>query len=118
MSNAPDAGMTSGAAVLVALCACLMAGGAKAQVRGVYPLGMSVIGSGTLPASGITYSNFFLFYARNQLRGPDGELLATGRNSVLMDMNTIAWVSNARMLGGARYSLTATIPIANNSLTS
>ena len=105
-------------AALLPLCACIVAAPAKAQVRGVYPLGMSVIGSGTLPASGITYSNFFLFYARNQLRGPDGELLATGRNSVLMDMNTIAWVSNARMLGGARYSLTATIPIANNSLTS
>lgn len=106
------------AGTVVALCACLATGRALAQVRGVYPLGMSAIGSGGLPASGITYSNIFLFYGRDQLRGPDGELLATGRNSVLMDMNTIAWVSGARILGGARFSLTATIPIANNSLTS
>ena len=118
MRDARDVFEARWIAALLSLCACLVAGQAKAQVRGVYPLGMSVIGSGTLSASGITYTNLFLFYARDQLRGPDGELLATGRNSVLMDMNTIAWVSDARMLGGARYSITATIPIANNSLTS
>lgn len=118
MRNALDAAGTMWAGALVALCTCVATGRVQGQVRGVYPLGMSAIGSGGLPASGITYSNLFLFYSRDQLRGPDGELLATGRNSVLMDMNTVAWVSSARMLGGARFSLSATIPIANNSLTS
>jgi hypothetical protein len=118
MRSAPNAVGTIRAGSLVALCACLAAGRVQAQVRGAYPLGMSAIGSGVLPASGITYSNLFLFYSRDQLRGPEGELLATGRNSVLMDMNTVAWVSGARMLGGARYSLSATLPLANNSLTS
>jgi hypothetical protein len=100
------------------LCACLASGEVLAQVRGVYPLGISAIGSGGLPASGVTYSNLFLFYSRDQLRGPNGELLATGRNSVLMDMNTISWVSGDTILGSAHYSLAATLPFANNSLTS
>jgi hypothetical protein len=87
-------------------------------VRGVYPLGISAIGAGALPAVGITYSNLFLLYARDQLRGPGGELVATGRNSVLMDMNTITWVSGDTILGGAHYSFAVTLPLANNSLTS
>jgi hypothetical protein len=35
-----------------------------------------------------------------------------------MDMNTIAWVSEKRVLGEAKFSMAATIPIANNSLSS
>jgi hypothetical protein len=52
------------------------------------------------------------------LKGPDGELLATGGQSVLMDMNSFVWVSKKEILGGARFSLSATLPVANNSLTS
>jgi len=100
------------------LCACLASVPAQAQVRGVYPLGISAVAAGALPTSGITYSNLFLFYSRDQLRGSAGELLATGRNSVLMDMNTITWVSGHKVLRGARYSLAVTLPLANNSLTS
>lgn len=106
------------ASTLATLCACLASGQVQAQVRGVYPLGISAIGAGGLPASGITYSNLFLFYSRDQLRGPDGELLATGHNSVLMDMNTITWVDADTILGGAHYALAVTLPLANNSLTS
>jgi hypothetical protein len=95
-----------------------VSGQVQAQVRGVYPLGISAIGAGALPAVGITYSNLFLLYARDQLRGPGGELVATGRNSVLMDMNTITWVSGDTILGGAHYSFAVTLPLANNSLTS
>jgi hypothetical protein len=91
---------------------------ARAQVRGVYPLGMNATNSGVTPESGVTYSNQFLFYSRNQLKGPDGELLATGGQSVLMDMNSFVWVSKKEILGGARFSLSATLPVANNSLTS
>lgn len=90
---------------------------AWAQNRGVYPLGMSAINAGVTAKPGFTYSNLFLFYSRSESKGPDGELLATGSNSVLMDMNSFVWVSDARILG-ARYSLSATIPIANNSLAS
>ena len=62
----------------------------------------------------------FLFYSRDELRGPDGEVTATGLNTVLMDMNTFAWVSEEDdpALGGARFSFAATLPIANNSLRS
>lgn len=93
---------------------------AEAQVRGVYPLGMSATNSGVTPAPGFTYSNLFLFYSRDQLRGPDGKVLATGQNSVMMDMNSFVWVSKKQIeiLGGATFSLSATLPIANNSLTS
>jgi len=91
-----------------------------AQVRGVYPLGMSATNSGVTPESGFSYVNQFLFYSRDQAKGPNGEVLATGQNSVMMDMNTLVWVGkrNIDFIGGALFSMSATIPIANNSLTS
>jgi len=95
----------------------LFAWPARAQNRGVYPLGMSAINSGITAGPGFSYANLFLYYSRNESRGPDGELLATGSNSVLMDMNSFVWVSRTTILG-ARYSASATIPIANNSLAS
>jgi hypothetical protein len=87
-------------------------------LRGVYPLGMNSMNSGVTPESGFTYSNLFLFYSRNQLKGANGEVVSTGNNSVLMDLNTLVWVSEKTILGGARLSLTATLLINNNSLTS
>jgi hypothetical protein len=92
----------------------------RAQVRGVYPLGMSATNSGVTPESGFTYANMFLFYLRDELKGVNGEILATGANSIMMDMNSFVWVSKqgVRTLGGAKFSLSATLPIANNSLTS
>jgi hypothetical protein len=79
---------------------------------------MSATNSGVTPEAGFTYSNMFLIYSRNQLKGPDGEVLVTGNNSVLMDMNSFIWVSKRKILGGAKFSLSATLPLANNSLTS
>ena len=69
-------------------------------------------------AAGLTYTNLFILYARDESRGADGEVLATGGNSVLMDMNTFAWASRKPILGGARYAASATLPFANNSLSS
>ena len=93
---------------------------AQAQVRGVYPLGMNATNSGVTPEPGFTFSNVFIFYSRDQLKGPDGEILATGQNSVMMDMSSFVWVAGKQIeiLGGARFSASATLPIANNSLTS
>ena len=45
-------------------------------------------------------------------------MTATGQNSVLMDMNTLSWVSEKRVFGNAKFSMAATLPIANNSLSS
>ena len=42
----------------------------------------------------------------------------TGNNAVVMDLNTLAWVSSRTLLGGARYSASVTIPFARNQLTS
>src|SRR5215472_15359196 len=91
-----------------------------AQIRGVYPLGMSATNSGVTPEPGISYVNQFLFYSRDEAKGPNGEVLATGQNSVMMDMNSLVWVSKGKIdfLGGPLFSMSATIPIANNSLTS
>ena len=60
------------------------------------------------------------FYGRDTLRGPNGEVLATGQQAVLMDMNSFVWVSKKKIgiLGKPKFSLSATLPIANNSLTS
>jgi hypothetical protein len=93
---------------------------AQAQVRGVYPVGMNATNSGITPEAGITYSNLFVFFSRDEEKGPHGEVVATGQNSILMDMNSFVWVSKKKIgfLGGAVFSASATLPIANNSLTS
>jgi len=91
---------------------------AQAQNRGVYPLGMSAINSGITPAPGFSYSNQFLLYSRDEAKDDNGNTIATGTNSVIMDMNTLTWVSNETFLGGARYSASATFPFAKNDLTS
>jgi hypothetical protein len=91
----------------------------KAQSRGVYPLGMSATNSGVTPESGFTYSNQLLFYSRDEVKDQNGNTLPiTGSNSVLMDMNTLIWVSTKELLGGARFSAFATLPFAKNDLTS
>ena len=92
----------------------------QAQVRGVYPVGMSATNSGVTPEAGFSYSNLFIFFSRDEEKGPHGEILATGQNSILMDMNSFVWVSKKEIapLGGAVFSASATLPIANNSLTS
>jgi hypothetical protein len=81
---------------------------------------MSATNSGVTPEAGISYVNQFLFYSRDQAKGPNGEVLAKGQNSVMMDMNSLLWVSKRTIdfLGGPLFSMSATIPIANNSLTS
>src|SRR5215208_2778073 len=99
-------------------CCCALAAQARAQNRGVYPLGMSATNSGVTPEPGFTYVNQLLIYSRDKSKGPNGEVLATGSNSVVMDMNTIAWVSKKKILGGAKFSMSATLPVARNSLTS
>jgi len=99
-------------------CGLLFTGQARAQNRGVYPLGMSATNSGVTPQQGFTYVNQLLIYSRDKSKGPDGQVLATGNNSVVMDMNTLVWVSKREILGGAKFSMSATIPFARNSLTS
>ena len=73
---------------------------ADAQVRGVYPVGMNATNAGVTPASGLTYSNLFIFNARDESKGPDGEVVATGSNAVMIDLNTFVWVSRANAARG------------------
>ena len=93
---------------------------AQAQVRGVYPVGMNATNSGVTPQPGLTYANLFIFFSRDEEKGPNGDVIATGQNSIMMDMNSFVWVSKREigLLGGAIFSASATLPIANNSLTS
>src|SRR6476659_6754167 len=102
----------------VALVFCL-ATRSQSQSRGVYPLGMSALNSGITPEPGFTYSNQLLFYSRDQAKNNDGSTLPiTGSNSVLMDLNSFIWVSRKNILNGAHYSAIATLPVAQNDLTS
>jgi hypothetical protein len=104
--------------LFAAMCILIAAGKARAQNRGVYPLGMSALNSGVTPESGFTYANQLLFYARDQAKDDDGRTLPVmGSNTVVMDMNTFTWVSTKRIFG-ARYSASATLPFAKNDLTS
>ena len=106
--------------ILAAVVLWLITMPAHAQNRGVYPLGLSAINSGVSAAAGLTYNNSFLFYARDEQKGGGGEVLATGQQAVLLDMNTLLWASSEQIatLGGARFSCAATVPLANNSLSS
>lgn len=91
-----------------------------AQVRGVYPVGMNATNSGVTPETGITYSNLFVFFSRSEVVDSEGHVVATGQNSIMMDLNSFVWVSKGSigLLGGAVFSASATLPVANNSLTS
>ena len=106
--------------ILFAVFLWLCATASQAQNRGVYPLGLSAINSGVSAEAGLTYNNSFLFYSRSEQKGANGEVIATGQQSVLLDMNTLLWASTSpiAMLGDARFSSAVTIPIANNSLSS
>ena len=103
------------ACALVALG--VAASAAQAQNRGVYPLGMSALGPGNLPDPGFTYANQLLYYSRDRAKDDAGNTSATGANAVLMDMNTVTWVSRWS-IAGLRYAASATLPFARNSLTS
>ena len=71
-----------------------------------------------MPESTFTYSNQFLLYTRDQAKDNEGRTLPiTGNHAVILDMNTITWVSKERILG-ARYSASATLPFSKNDLTS
>ena len=61
-----------------------LSGDAWAQNRGVYPLGMSALNSGITSEPGFTYSNLFLLNSRDELRGPDGAIVNTGQNAVMI----------------------------------
>lgn len=109
------------AAAWVFACACTLVipASVRSQSRGVYPLGMTAVGSGVTPNPGFTYANQLLFYARDESKANDGSSLpVSGRNAAIMDMNSFVWVSNWRLLGGAHYSAVATLPIAKNQLVS
>lgn len=117
----PTRGLATGIrlSVLSAVALMIWPSSAGAQSRGVYPLGMSAVNSGVTPEPGFTYSNQLLYYGRDQAKDDEGNLLpVAGSNAVVMDMNTLTWVSRKTILGGARYSAAATLPVASNNLTS
>jgi hypothetical protein len=105
--------------ILIGVCIVIIPMLTNAQNRGVYPLGMRATNSGVTPQPGFTYVNQLLFYTRDHAKDDAGNTLPiTGENYVLMDMNTLAWVSKKKFLGGANFSAAATLPFANNNLTS
>ncbi len=105
--------------VFSVVCVMILSMSSQAQNRGVYPLGMTATNSGVTPAPGFTYVNQLLYYSRDHAKDEAGNTLpVTGQNFVLMDMNTLAWVSKKKFLGGANFSAVATLPFARNNLTS
>ena len=104
--------------VAVGIGMSMLAPAAEAQNRGVYPTGMNATNAGVTPDSGLTYSNLFIFNTRDESKGPDGDVVATGTNAVMIDLNTFVWVSQRTWLGGAKFSATGTLLVSNNSLAS
>jgi len=91
----------------------------QGQVRGVYPVGMNATNAGVTPEPGFTYANLFVFNSRDEEKGPNGETIVTGNQAIIMDLNTFVWVSQKiGVLGDALFSASATLPFANNSLSS
>jgi hypothetical protein len=106
---------TCALAVLVLL---LIVQRAQAQNRGIYPLGMSATSSGLMPSSGTTYAMQLLYYSRGEAITSDGHALpVTGNHAVLLNTNTLTWVSE-KFCDRFRYSASVSVPIASNSLTS
>jgi hypothetical protein len=104
---------------LGAICLMVVGPHAHGQNRGVYPLGMSATNSGVTPSPGFTYINQLLYYYRDHAKDDAGNTLPViGEHYVLMDMNTLAWVSKQEFLDGAVFSAAATLPFARNNLTS
>lgn len=106
------------ARLLILAGAVLACGVADAQVRGVYPTGMSAVNSGAVAAPGWSYSNLFIVNSRDERAGPDGETQATGEQSVLLDLNTFSWGSREPVFAGARLAAAATVILSRNSLES
>jgi hypothetical protein len=105
-------------AILVSVAMSSLPPAAEAQIRGVYPVGMNATNAGVTPQSGFTYSNLFIFNARDESKGPTGDVIATGANAIMIDLNTFVWVSRRTLLGGAKYSATASLLVSSNSLAS
>ena len=64
---------------------------------------MNAVNSGFMPAPGFTYTNQLFSYALDEAKANDGSTLPiTGSNTVVMDLNTIAWSSETTVLGGAQ----------------
>src|SRR5438477_2475609 len=116
--RATKARRVPGHIVLVVVVSFAISAPLRAQVRGVYPVGMNATNAGVMPAPGFSYSNLFVFFSRDEDKDADGKTRATGENSIMMDMNSFIWVSKKQKFGGAVFSASATLPIANNSLTS
>jgi len=71
-----------------------------------------------MPGPGLTYANTFMDYSFNQLKGPDGGVLANGPDVALfVDVNVFLYVPKKKFLG-ANYALVAGIPISNASIDS
>jgi hypothetical protein len=65
-----------------------------------------------------TPTNCWLTHAMRRKPMTAPLLPISGSNTVVMDLNTIAWASTATVLGGGQYSASATLPLAKNDLTS
>src|SRR5262249_2373028 len=94
--------------VVLVLLTILCSDYAHAEVRGFSPTGMNEPNAGITHGSGLTCSNLFIFNARDELKGSGGEVVETGTNAVMLDLNTFVWVSRKDMLGGAKVSAAAT----------
>ena len=80
---------------------------------------MNATNAGVTPESGFTYANLFVFNSRDEEKGANGETVVTGNQAIMMDLNSFVWVSQKiGVLGDAVFSASATLPFANNSLSS
>jgi hypothetical protein len=100
----------------VIVCLLFAPGQAAAQNRGNYPVGLTATNSGAIPDAGLSYATQLLFFSRDDSRGPDGEVVQTGQNSVILSLTSFLWAGRRELLGGARLSMAGTLILTNNAL--
>jgi hypothetical protein len=90
---------------------------ADAQVRGLYPPGMTATNSGVLPEAGLTYTNLFQLYSFDKLKGPERRTITDDLSSdVFIDQNLFTYVTTQTWLGG-EIAFIVSLPFANTSHT-
>ena len=90
----------------------------QAQNRGVYPLGMSAIRLWRHGGARVHLCEPFLYYSRNESKGAGRRAAGNGQQLGPDGHELVRLGEREAGPRGARYSASATIPIANNSLAS
>ncbi len=89
-----------------------------AQNRGQYLPGSTGLNSGIMPSPGLSYTNIFIWFSSDTLKGPTGQTVPVqGSFNLYVDQNLFAYATKKKFLG-ARFMSVWDLVFANGSVTS